>query len=268
MSKPKKVRKPKEPELKPRARTKPKAKPKVKPRAKPKAKANPRVKPKAKPRAEPKAKPRVKPKAKPRAKPKAKPKIKPKVKSRAKPKAKPRKKAVKPVFERRPKKAPIEVVGPEPGATTQDEAWATIKARLEDARALLPEGVHGTIRVHPYADGSVDGELSIQIPEGFTAGDTAWELMDSFGNITLGQRYWVAVGSNYIIEADEQIYRRFRGMNQVQTNYQRAVRANIVEVGLILRRTIVPGMAKKHKQEAYSVFVRLHWNPKNEHPKR
>jgi hypothetical protein len=271
--------------------SKSKAKAKTKPRKK--AKREPKTKPKTKPKAKPKVRKAKPSKTKPsKAKPsKAKPskarsearaqpftktvrpsKTKAKAKARAKEQAKPRKrrkpKAVKKVFERRPRQLPPEVVEPEVGATTQDEAFATIKARLEDAQKLLPDGLESTIRVHPYADGSVDGELRINVPRELKTGEASWELMDSFGAITLGQRYWVSVGANYIIEADEQIYRRFRGMNQVQTNYQRAVKSNITEEGLILRRTIIPGMAKRHKQEAHSVFIRLHWNPGNEHPKR
>lgn len=298
MSKPK----PKKKEPKTRVRTRTKAKAPTKVKAKVKKRKPPEPEPRAKARAEAKSKPakptkrsgskpvkkttlsasKAKPKAKAKTKPKAKVQVKVKVKptkaktkTKTKPKAAPRPRkrkkpvAVKRVFEGRPRKfQPSEVVEPEPGATSQEEAFATIQARLEDAKRLLPEGLKATIRIHPYADGSVDGELHIKVPEDSRSGDTSWELMDSFGAITLGQRYWVSVGANFIIEADEQVYRRFRGMNLVQTNYQRAVKANIVEEGLILRKTILPGMARKHKHEAHSVFIRLHWNPANEHPKR
>lgn len=264
------------PKAKPRAKakvkeTKGKAKAKAKPKTQEVKTKTTKAKVKAKVKAKPKA--RVKVKAKPKTKVKVKTKVEVKTRPKAKTKAKPKPrksrkpKAVKNIFERRREEdsAPV-VIEPESGATTQEEAFATIKARLEDAQKLLPDGLKSTIRVHPYADGSVDGQLQIKVPE--DSKDTAWELMDSFGAITLGQRYWVSVGANYIIEADEQVYRRFRGMNLVQTNYQRAVKANIVEEGLILRKTIIPGMARKHKHEAHSVFIRLHWNPANEHPKR
>lgn len=273
MSKPKLKLKPKLVKRKAKAKTKVKAKTKAKTKAqiseerkvaRVKAKSGKRstVRKTKKPAKRPKRPSKTKAKAKVKVKRSTKAKVKVKVKSR-------KKRAVKKVFERRPRKPQsFEVVEPEKGATTQDEAFATIMARLEDAKAALPEGFKATIRVHPYADGSVDGELQIKVPETSRTGDTSWELMDSFGAITLGQRYWVSVGANYIIEADEQVYRRFRGMNLVQTNYQRAVKANIVEEGMILRRTILPGMARKHKHEAHSVFIRLHWNPANEHPKR
>ena len=197
-------------------------------------------------------------------------------KARVKPtKAKPTKarrkkptKPLKPVFERRPRKAPIEVVEPQPGTASQDEAYGTIQAFLESARSSIPEGWPATVRVHPYSDGSVDGQLQVKIPDDQGTEDVAWELMDAISGVAIGQRYWISVGGNYIIEADDVIYRRFRGMNLVQTNYQRAVAANIAEVGLVFRKTVVPGMAKRHKQGAHSIFIRLHWNPKDEHPKR
>jgi hypothetical protein len=272
----KRAKEPKVRKRKPKARTKAKVKtsPKAKTRTEFKAKPSKAKPSKAKPS---KAKPsKAKVKAKPftktvrpsktKTKIRAKAKAKEQVKAQVKPKR--RKRAVKRVFEKRPRRLSPEVLEPEVGATTQDEAFATIKARLEDAQKLLPDGLESTVRVHPYVDGSVDGELRINVPRELRTGETSWELMDSFGAITLGQRYWVSVGANYIIEADEQIYRRFRGMNQVQTNYQRAVKSNITEEGLILRRTIIPGMKKRHKREAHSVFIRLHWNPGNEHPKR
>ena len=76
------------------------------------------------------------------------------------------------------------------------------------------------------------------------------------------------MGARYIIEEDDEIYRRFRGLNQVQTNYQRAISTNVAEESVILRHTMLPGMEEHYKREAHSVFIRLHWNPQDEQPKR
>lgn len=154
------------------------------------------------------------------------------------------------------------------GEVTQDEAFATIEARLNDARDNLPEGYEGVVIIHPMADGSVDGELYVTVPEGEDTREAEFDLYDSFTATAVGTRYWVSVGARYIVDTDDERYRRNKGMTQVQTNYQRANRANIVEEHLIFRKKIAEGMDQKFGEEAHSIFIRLHWNPQNEQPKR
>lgn len=184
-----------------------------------------------------------------------------------------RKKApTKRVFERRPRK-PVDEEVPEgfvplAGAITPELAYATIEARLTDARDALPEGFEGRVLLHAYADHSVDGELYIKVPEGGAAGDTAWDLHEAFGYISVGQYYWISTGVRYAAETDDERYRRYKGMLQVNTNYQRAMRTNIAEENLILRNYLIGGMDKKFGEVAHSVFIRLHWNPENAQPKR
>lgn len=154
------------------------------------------------------------------------------------------------------------------GLATQPEAYATIEARLADARDSLPEGWSGHVIMHPYADGSVDGELWVKVPAGQHQGNIAWRLHEALGDASVGRQYWISMGTRYIIEADDVVYRRNKGMNMVQTNYQRATPTNIAEEDVILRHTILPGMRDRYRREAHSVFVRLHWNPENTQPKR
>lgn len=150
----------------------------------------------------------------------------------------------------------------------QDEAYAVIYARLEDAKARLPEGYDGKILIHPYADGSVDGELYIKVPEGESTRELEFDLYDAFSPFAVGTRYWISVGARYAVKADDERYRRFKGMTQVQTNYSRAIQPNIVAAHMVMRQKITKGMEKTFGQEAHSVFIRLHWNPQNEQPKR
>lgn len=211
-------------------------------------------------------KPNKKPKTKKRKKAKKVKKVK-----KAKPKKrKKRRKPKQPAFENRTPQDPdippgFDVV---PGAITLEEAYATIEARLEDAKALLPEGYDGRIILHAYADGSVDGELYVKVPEGADTKDAEFDLFDAFTPLSVGTKFWISTGARYSVKTDDERYRRFKGMTQVQTNYQRANRANIVEEHLILRNKIIEGMDKRFGEEADSVFIRLHWNPKNEQPQR
>lgn len=183
-----------------------------------------------------------------------------------------RKKKLKPVFEGR-NKAPADPTIPEGfdvnlGALSQEEAYAEIKARLEVAKQNLPDEYTGRVLMHAMADGSVDGELYVLVPEDDYQGNVNWDMQQAFGDDSLGSRYWISMGSRFSLKEDDEIYRRVRGLNHVQTNYQRAYSTNIAEEGLILRKKLLPGMKKRYKREAHSIFIRLHWNPENKQPKR
>lgn len=177
----------------------------------------------------------------------------------------------RPVFEGRRKQPAFQ---PPPdfdvtvSAATPDEAYATIKARLDDARSLLPEGYEGKVLMHTYVDGSVDGELYVKVPEDQDVRTTEAEMYEAFEEVAVGVRYWVSFGVRYAVKTDDERYRRHKGMTQVESNYQRAIRTNIVEEHLLMRKVILPGMERKFKDEAHSVFIRLHWNPEDIQPKR
>lgn len=212
--------------------------------------------------------------SKPRPKkPQARP-SKPTKRKRSAPRTKqPRKKLTRRTFERRPRRAPRDGEVPEgfepiPGQISIDMAYAVIQLRLEEAKARLPEGYEGRVLLHAYADGSIDGELYVKVPEGVTTGDTEFEMYDAFSSIAVGDHFWISVGARYMVETDDERYRRYKGMTQVQTNYQIANQANIVEEHAILRSSLITGMERKFEEEAHSVFVRLHWNAQDEQPKR
>lgn len=179
-----------------------------------------------------------------------------------------RKKKLRPAFEARRDESVPEGFDVNLGNVTQDEAYATIKARLDDARKALPEGYSGRVLMHAYVDGSVDGELYVMVPEDDYQGNATWNMHEAFSEQSVGRHYWISMGARYIIEKDDEIYRRHKGLNQVQTNYQRATQTNIAEEDVVLRTQVLRGMKKRFKREAHSVFIRLHWNPENKQPKR
>ncbi len=186
-----------------------------------------------------------------------------------------KKKVTKPVFERRKRKKAKKAEDEPPpdfdirlGEVTQDEAYATILARLQDARDRLPESFEARIIIHPYADRSVDGELYIKLPEGYDSREAEFDLYEAFSSVSVGRHYWISVGGRYHVETDDERYKRNKGMTQVQTNYQRATPANIVEEHLLMRNTILKGMHRTFGQEATDLFIRLHWNPEDAQPKR
>lgn len=142
---------------------------------------------------------------------------------------------------------------------SHDEAMATIRERLERAIEF------GRVRVWPYADGSVDGEILAHLPRGRSANDVLMDLEESIGRDAL-DGFWVSVGVRYTIKEDEEVYRRYKGMNDVNTHYQRALATNVAEVFVVARHEIAAGMEAKYGRKPDSVYVRFHWNPFNMKP--
>lgn len=140
-----------------------------------------------------------------------------------------------------------------------DAAMAAIQARLDLAAEL------GRVRVWPYADGSIDGEVLAKLPRGKSASDILLDIEEAIGREGL-DGIWVSVGVRYTIKEDEEVYRRFKGYNDVNTHFQRAIATNVAEVFVIGRHEIAAGMENKYGRKADSVYVRLHWNPDGTKP--
>lgn len=166
--------------------------------------------------------------------------------------AKPKKAAVKEKPSRKPTKKEI------------DKAKEAIKARLDKTA----DEVGGKVRVHVYPDGSIDGEISIDVVKGQSASDLFLDVESAFKKQSLGKGFWISTGERHVIQEDAEVYRRHKGMNEVAVYYQRATPSNIAETMLIARRNITPAMERKYKRKASTIFVRLHWNADDKKPKR
>lgn len=145
-----------------------------------------------------------------------------------------------------------------------EEAKEAIKERLDKTAAE----VGGKVRVHVYKDGSIDGEVSIEVPRGQSASDLFLDIESAFKKQSLGKGFWISTGERHVIVGDEEIYRRNKGMNEVAVYYQRMTPSNIGETMLIARRNVTKGMEKKYRRKAQTVFVRIHWNADDKKPKR
>ena len=124
--------------------------------------------------------------------------------------------------------------------------------------------------VHRYADDTVDGEFTIQVPRGTAVEDIIKQLRDAFGVDPegLGYGYWLSVGQRYVIKEDDEVYRRHKGMNEINTYYSRMRTSKIIPVFGSARTKMTRGAERKFRRKAESVFIRLHWNPDNEKPRR
>lgn len=150
---------------------------------------------------------------------------------------------------------------------TASEAEKEIRDRLESAQAVLEMmDIDSRVRVHRYADGSVDGELLVKVPYGMSSNDVALEMETAVGREGMGG-YWINMGTRFTIKEDEEVYRKFRGFNDVNTHYQAAVPANWSEIPLILRKVILKGMEHKYGRKAESVYTRVHWSRHGRKPR-
>lgn len=157
--------------------------------------------------------------------------------------------------------------GPPAGFTIDPAARAedAIRERLRVAVSRLP-GARQTM--HIYKDGSIDGEVMMPIPRGKKAEDVVGDLYNAIGKMGFGEEVWVSMGARYTIEKDEEVYRKFNKMNEVGTNYQRAIKKNILEEVLILQNKVVRGLKKKFRRKATLVYIRFNWNPEKKQPSR
>lgn len=125
--------------------------------------------------------------------------------------------------------------------------------------------------VHRYKDGTVDGELSFEVPRGVSEEDMYRELMEAFGQNPghIGPGYWLSVGMRYAIKEGDEVYRRNRGMNEIATYFAGMRRTGIVSATFGAARDLMtPGARDKFKRKAQLVFIRLHWNPDRDKPAR
>jgi hypothetical protein len=124
------------------------------------------------------------------------------------------------------------------------------------------------VRIHQNKDDSVDGELTINVPRGMTAREIFLGIEAAFEKQGLAREYWISAGERFVVREDEEVYRRYRGMNDIQTYYQRINQTNVAETLLAARTIMDAGMRKKYGRKAEIVYVRVHWNPTGEKPHR
>lgn len=155
-----------------------------------------------------------------------------------------------------------------------EENHARIKERLSDTKDRLgSRGIESRIYTHAYKDGQIDGEIAVFVPRGTNAADVSWKLEEAFQLEPFGLgRSFVSLGTRLSIHKDEAEDRsgtsRVRGMDDMQM-YYRAF--NTTRLGDSFRRSrkyMIPGAEKKYRRKVEIVYLRIHWNPDHERPKR
>lgn len=125
--------------------------------------------------------------------------------------------------------------------------------------------------VHSYRDGTVDGELAIHVPRGWSEDDLYREVLEALGQNPghIGPGYWISVGQRYTIKEGDEVYRRHKGMNEIATYYAAMTRRGMIAATLGAARDLMaPGAREKYHRKAAMVFVRFHWNPDRAKPQR
>jgi hypothetical protein len=78
---------------------------------------------------------------------------------------------------------------------------------------------------------------------------------------------WMSIGVRFVEREDNELYKRHRGMLEVQTNFRRASGENI-PILFVTIRGIVESLEHNRGRKVSLAFTRLHWLPSNEQPRR
>lgn len=94
----------------------------------------------------------------------------------------------------------------------------------------------------------------------------------------LARRFWFSLGVRASIKEDEEVYRRFKGMNEVALYYRKVSTPALVDNFLSLYSfrvvegkkypPLVENVEEKYRRKVEVVFMRIHWNPDGSKPKR
>lgn len=125
-----------------------------------------------------------------------------------------------------------------------------------------------------HDNGEVDGEISVPVPRGITAVEISQELEIAFQTIPLGlgNRFWYALGIRMGFDKEHDEERsgtaRVKGMDDMMMYYRRVNTPNLIDSFLRQQKIMIPGAEARYKRKIEIVYLRLHWNPDNEQPKR
>jgi hypothetical protein len=167
----------------------------------------------------------------------------------------------------------------------QDAARQRITTLLQNAREFLSrEELDSAVYMHTNRDESIDGELKIPSPRGMELKELINLLHqpDPHPAAFPNRNYpflWISIGVRFAF-IDEDVYTRYRGLSQVQTNYRRYVGKPggkrkltlplvfLALIGVKRRPGFGPSIERRFRRKVDHVFVRLNWNPDGKQPER
>lgn len=148
------------------------------------------------------------------------------------------------------------------------ERAATRMMDAEETGALgLKTPLDVSVNTFKYTSGSVDGTLTIRaVPRGLKVHDLLVDLENVWGK-GMGEAFF-SVGLRYSTpEGIESADYRYRGLGVAQTYYHRAGERKL-RWAFLSAREANKNIAKRHRGKPEQIFVKIHWNPKGQHPKR
>jgi len=175
-----------------------------------------------------------------------------------------------------------------------DEMRATIQSLFEKAvehlRSTEPKEelgdyakpIDARFRTVINADNSIDAEISIHnIPKGMKTTPVSIQLANLLK--PLGKNIWVTVGCTFStptskgteslsnrgpsLSAVKEGYHRYKGIQVVQTHWRRSSKEKQA-AAFVAFSEIQEELVKKRYRKAEVIFVRYHWSPEGERPKR
>lgn len=133
--------------------------------------------------------------------------------------------------------------------------------------------------MHEYRDGTVDGEIVLYVDRGEDAIKMMQDLEAAFG-MDNQRGVWFQVGARFAVKEGEEkeasgIVDRRRGVDEVSLYYRKMFASSEHDRKQIffdafgtMQHTTIPAMQDKYGRKAETIFVRMHWNPDNEKPRR
>jgi len=163
-----------------------------------------------------------------------------------------------------------------PSGLSAKDAEEDVKAILKQAKeSLTSESVtesfdletplHITTRTHINSDGSVDGELRImKIPDEIEMRQLLTELEQ--GHIIPTLNLWVSVGVRHgDLEGEKSGDSRYRGLIQLNTYFGRFDQRRLT-YEIETAKLITDNLAEQGRPKPEQVYIRIHWNKKNQKP--
>lgn len=163
-----------------------------------------------------------------------------------------------------------------------DRAHGEARSRLKKAASAFQAktGISPRVRSHVYRDGSMDAELTVDLPRKMDPVEAMKRLEESFGTEN-SRGLWFQVGANFTTVEREGFspsgtVDRRRGLEGVGMHYRRmwGVRGSprtavFADAFGTMESRVIPAMrARPYSRKVESLYIRVHWNPEGTKPRR
>lgn len=121
------------------------------------------------------------------------------------------------------------------------------------------------ILTHANRDGSVNGQLLIaSLPRGIGAAKITLYLSETEQALKGG--FWISTTMRFSFRDDEELYRRFRGMQEVTTYPQDAAHDRKIDLNLSTARGIMEKVKRRRRANVQQLAINIIWTHDKRRP--